>query len=75
MKTRYSKYSKFCFSKQVRKKKQKEYLQKMIEKVLEIKTESIILDTHDLTKTPKNIARTPRPENMNFHKIVKSQFI
>ena len=47
----------------------------MIEKVLEIKTESIILDTHDLTKTPKNIARTPRPENMNFHKIVKSQFI
>ena len=74
-KIQYSKSSKCWVSKPVRKKKQKKYLQEMMEKVVEIKAKSITLDTPNLPKTPANIAPTPRPENMDSHKIVRSQFI
>ena len=74
-KIQYSKSSKWWFSKPVRKKKQKKYVQEMIEKVVEINAENITLDTPSLPKTPANIAPTPRLENMDPRKIVRSQFI
>ena len=74
-KIQYSKSSKCWVSKPVRKKKQKKYLQEMMEKVVEIKAENITLDTPNLPKTPANIAPTPRPENIDSRKIVRSRFI
>ena len=74
-KIQYSKSSKCWVSKPVRKKKQKKYVHEMIEKVVEISTENITLDIPSLPKTPANIAPTPRPENMDPRKIVRSQFI
>ena len=47
----------------------------MMEKVVEIKVENITLDIPHLPKTPTNIASTPRPENMDSRKIVRSRFI
>ena len=64
-KIQYSKSSKCWVSKPVRKKKQKKYLQEMMEEVVEIKAENITLDTPNLPKTPANIATNPRPENMD----------
>ena len=46
-----------------------------MEQIVKIKAKSITSDTHDLPKTPKNIARTLCPENMNSRKIVRSRFI
>ena len=66
---------KFWVSKPVRKKKEKKYLQEMMKKVVEIKAENITLDTPNLPKTPENIAPTPRLENMDSRKIVRSWFI
>ena len=74
-KIQYSKSSKCWVSKPVRKKKQKKYLQEMMEKVVEIKAENITLDTPDLPKTSAIIAPTPRRENMDSRKIVRSRFI
>ena len=74
-KSQYSKSSKCWLSKPVRKKKQKKYLQEMMEKVVEIKAENITLDTPNLPKTPANIALTLCPESMDSRKIVRSQFI
>ena len=74
-KIQYSKSSKCWVSKPVRKKKQKKYVQEMIEKVVEINAENITLDNPSLPKTPANIAPTPRPETMDPHKTVRSQFI
>ena len=47
----------------------------MMKKVVEIKAENITLDTPNLPKTPENIAPTPRLENMDSRKIVRSWFI
>ena len=71
-KIQYPKSSKCWVSKPVGKKKQKKYLQEMMEKVVEIKAENITLDIPNLQKTPANIALISCPENMDSCKIVRS---
>ena len=43
-----------------------------MKKVVKIKAENITLDTPNLPKIPENIALTPRLENMDSRKIVRS---
>ena len=50
-------------------------MQEIMEKIVDIKAENITLGTPNLPKTPANILPTPLPENMDFRKIVRSQFI
>ena len=46
-----------------------------MEKSVELKTKNMTLETPDLPKITANIASTPRPENMDSRKVLRSRFM